>query len=765
MHGFEFIRDLTIVLLVAGAAGWVCQRAGLSAVVGYLAAGILVGPFAPRWGIAVEPGRVEILAQLGLVFLMFSIGLRLSLRKLRRLGFGLIAGVILGAAIIYYLTRIIGVGLGWSSRECLFLAAMLMVSSSAIVGKVLQETGTTHERVGQLALGVSVLEDVLAVVMLTLLSSYVQFGGGARPALGETLGQFSAFVVLAVVAGLLLVPWILRRLSRSVAEELQTVLITAMLCGMAMLAERAGYSVALGAFLLGTIVSETPHRAQVERVFEGMRDVFTAVFFVAIGMQLDLRLLYESRWLILGLTLFTIVGRTFAVMTGLSLAGNTAKDALRVGLSVTAIGEFSFIIAQLDSTGSVIPRSFYPIAVGVSFLTALAAPALTKNSDRISWAILSFRPSWLQIIHAQYYGWLEYLRARQKRNLLWQLSRKRFLQIGVEVLFVTGLLVFSEPLQEMVEAKLGRNWLFPNGPAVIFWCVMTVVVLAPLVAIWRNTSALCLLFAQVITSGNSRAVSVRPVIETVFKGIAAVGIYVWLATISPLTGGGRWLLVASLFVAIVGVALFRRRLVLWHSELEVGLQSALKSGSKISPDTHAPWLRPEGDWEINVVDCVLPDLANCQGRRIADLELRARFGCTIVGIGRQGYLIPLPTPDTVLYPRDKVLLIGTPEQVEAGRKFLTEVSGAPPPMTEFEDVRMESVKVPEGSAAAGKSLKELSPAQNYRIQVAGIHRMGMRMLNPAGDEVIRAGDELLVLGTPEQIRSFKDWICETELPA
>jgi monovalent cation:H+ antiporter-2, CPA2 family len=188
----------------------------------------------------------------------------------------------------------------------------------------------------------------------------------------------------------------------------------------------------------------------------------------------------------------------------------------------------------------------------------------------------------------------------------------------------------------------------------------------------------------------------------------------------------------------------------------------LKGDNAVSADTHAPWLRPEGDWDLSVMECVLPDLADCQGKRIAELELRARFGCTVVGIGRQGYLIPLPTPDTVLYPRDKLLLIGTDEQVKAGKAFLTNVSGVPPSMTEFEDVRMEALIVSEGSPAAGKDLKTLSPSQNYRIQVAGIRRTGLRILNPGADEVIRSGDELLILGTPEQIRGFKEWISEPE---
>ncbi|PTY03215.1 sodium:proton exchanger [Opitutaceae bacterium EW11] len=758
MHGIDFIQDLAVILLVAGVVGWICSRIGLSVVAGYLVAGILVGPYTPPFTLVTDTARIETLAQIGLVFLMFSIGLRLSLRKLRRLGFSLLIGVCCSAAIIYYLTRLLGVAMGWSSRACLFLAAMLMVSSSAIISKVLQETGRTHERVGQLAMGVTVLEDVVAVVMLTLLNSVVQFGA-AKPAIGETLGMFGAFVVLAGVAGLLLVPALLRRLSVHAAEELQTIGIAALLFGLPLIAQRAGYSLALGAFLLGTIVAETPHRTQVERTFEGMRDVFTAVFFVAIGMQLDVGLLRDSAWLIAGLAVFTICARTFAATVGLSLIGTPVRDSFRVGMAITPVGEFSFIIAQLGIMAG-LPRSYYATAVGISLLTTLVAPALARNSDRISSAVFARRPGIFQAWHAHYFGWLESLNARQKRNLVWQLSRKRFAQIGVEMLFVTGLLVFSEPLRDFAEGLLGPDWLFPGGLTVIFWSALALIVLAPIVAIWRNISALCLLFAQVITTGNARAPQLARIVESVFKLVAGAALYVWLATVTPMPGHARWLLFASAVVAILLLFLFKRKLVLWHSELEIGLQDVFKGPAPGGIDTTAPWLGSHGDWELHVTECVLPDLANCQGKRIAELDLRARFGCAAVGIGRQGYLISLPSPEEVLYPRDHVLLLGTTEQIEAGKRFLSAVSATPPAGGEFEDVRMESMTVPPQSPAVGKDLKTLSPARSHRVQIAGIHRGGARILNPAGHELVLAGDELLVIGSPDQIRGFRDWLVE-----
>ncbi len=761
MHGIEFIQDLAVILVVGGLVGWLCQRLGLSMVVGFLVAGILIGPYTPPFALVSDPERIETLAQVGLVFLMFGIGLRLSVRKLRRLGLGLLVAVFTSALLIYYLSRLLGTALGLTGTETLFLAGMLMVSSSAIISKILHETGATHERAGQLAMGVSVLEDVVAVVMLTLLNSIVQFGGaGHGSPVMETIGRLGAFVVLSGIAGLLIIPWLLKKMSIAADEELQTLGLAGLLFALAMVAQHAGYSLALGAFLLGTIVAETAHRAQVERTFEGMRDVFSAVFFVAIGMQIDVHLLRDNALLVVGVAVFTLVARPLASSIGLTLIGTPPKDALRTGLMVTPIGEFSFIIAQLGVAATVVSPRFYPLAVGVSLLTSLVAPMLTRHADGITGALLARQPRWLADWLRYYQGWLERLQRRQSRNLLWQLSRKRFVQIGVGMLFVTGVVVFSEQMLAMGEQWLGPNWLFPHGLEVIFWVGLVLITLAPLVAIWRNISAMAMLYAEFSTRGHAGAKKLRPVLETVFKLIAGTALFIWLTAIVPAEGTAKWLLFLMALLALVVLLALRRHLIHWHSELEVELQGMLAADSDKMTATTAPWLRPHEEWNLCVIDCLLPDLADSQGRTIAELELRARFGCTVVGIERQGFMIPLPTPETVLYPRDKVLLMGTAEQVRAGKKFLSAVSGTPTASSVFEEVSMEALTVPDWSRAARRTLADIAPARNYGVLVAGINRAGLRILNPGADEKLFPGDAVLTLGTPDQIRNFKQWLRE-----
>ncbi len=759
MEAIHFIQDLAVILVIAGIAGWVSHRLGLSTVVGYLVAGIIIGPYTPPFSLVTDIPRVETLAQLGLVFLMFSIGMRLSIRRLQRLGPGLLVAVACSAGLIFSLTRITGAVLGLGGVQTLFLAGMLMVSSSAIISKVLVEAGATHERSGQLAMGVSVLEDVVAVVMLTILNSIVQFGDtGQRVGMGATLGMLSAFVVSASIAGLLIVPQLLRRMSESAEEELQTLGLAGLLFGLALLAYKAGYSTALGAFLLGTIIAETPHRAQVDRIFEGMRDIFTAVFFVAIGLQIDPRVLLDSIVPIILLTVFTILVRVACSTIGLSISGTPLKDSLRTGLMVAPLGEFTFIIAQLGVSAKLIPTSYHPIAVGVSLLTALLAPVLTRGSESISLALLRLEPRWFSTLLSGYHGWLDRLALQQRRSLLWQLSRKRLLQVGLGMLFVTGLFLFGNRFSEEAMEWMGSDIFGPVAPEIVYWLGITLLALAPLYAIWRNLSAMAMLYAEMSVPEGSGGLRLRSLAEHGLRFLAASGLYVWLSSILPVEGVGKWMLFLMVALAVGGVFFAGRKLIYWHSEMELELQAILSPSRAGFSSAGVPWLQPHGEWDFAIIDCTLPDLADCRGVSLRHLGLRTRFGATIVGIERQGFSLSLPGPEVILYPRDKVLLMGSPEQVKAAVVFLLRVRVHEDEETPLEDIRMQTFCLIDDSPALGLTLGDLSPSTRFGVQVAGIARQGRHILNPAAIERLQLRDELLCLGNSTQLKQFRHWL-------
>ena len=666
----------------------------------------------------------------------------------------LVLATVIEAVLIYTFTRTTAGLLGLSTTETIFLAAMLMISSSAVISKVLGDIGATHEKVGQMAMGVFVVEDVIAVLLLTGLSSYASLAGSHAAAvpLGQTLLLLAAFVVLVAIGGILLLPWLLKKLSLTGGAELPTLVQAGLLFILATAAHKAGFSLALGAFLLGAIVADTPQRTQVDRTFEGLRDVFSAVFFVAIGMMINVQALLDSWPLVLMVSMLALAGRAVACATGLLVTGSPMREAVRVGLLVVPVGEFTFIIAQLGIAGGVLPKSFQVVAVGAALLTTFAAPLIARRSAGIAGWCEEREPRWLSAWLQSYRGWLERLRERSKRNMLWQLSRPRLGQIGLGLLLITGLLAFSGPMLGLLLEVVPADWLFRRGPHVIFWSVICLMILPPLVALWRNLAALAMLVAEVAFMGNpAQGARFAPMLELALKVFGGLGLFLWLSAFLPFAGGARWVPLLVVGVVTLVIAFFRRKLIYWHSVMEVEFQERLAQPAGGSAPA---WLVSHAEWNLTLAECVLPDLADVRGRTLGELELRAKIGCTVAGVERQGVLVENPPASFALYPRDRVLLLGEPAQTAAAKKLLTMVSGTLPP-TGLEDVRMEVVTVPVGSSHAGQTLVELALGRKVGVQVAGINRHGLRILNPRGDEKVYVGDELLVMGNAEQIAAFK----------
>jgi CPA2 family monovalent cation:H+ antiporter-2 len=758
MVGLEFVRDLGIVVFVAALAGWGCKRIGLSPVVGYLLAGLIVGPYTPPASLVTDGERIQTLAQLGLVFLMFSIGMQLSLRRLKALGLSLLVATGLGAVAVVTLARGLAPVLGLDAVQGLFLAGMLVSSSSAIVSKSLLESGRLHSPSGQFAGAITVLEDVVAVVMLALLTSYEKLGGG-EVRLGVALGEMGAFVALLGVGGLLLMPWLLRRMERSGNDELRTLLVAGLLCLLAFGAQSAGYSLALGAFLLGVVVADTPQRGALERAFGGLRDVFSAVFFVAIGMMIDLHGFGAIWWQVLAVSAFALVARPVACSLALLATGQPARVALEGGLSLTPLGEFAFIAAQLGVSTGILPKEYQPLAVGVSLITAVAAPLLTARAEPLAGAILRWQPALVGRLVDEYRGWLERVQAKRAGNQLWGLCRRRALQIAVGVAFGSGLLLFAPPLERAVREFAGLDAVLPRFSQLVFWGALALVVLAVCVAIWRNLAVLAMMLAEATTRDLPNAAMLRPVVESGLKIAGGAALFFWLAAVSPAHPRHGWVLLAEVAVAAVVLALLWRKLVYWHSDMEVRLQenmAAAETGGAAALLAQAPQ-----DWELHAEEAVLPENAAVAGRSLRALDLRRRHGCTVAGVDRHGLGLVNPGADTVLYPLDRVLLLGAREQLAAARDEL-EAGDARPIGPGVGDLVIHRVRVPAASPRSGRTLAELDLRQKVGVQIAGIQRGEERLLNPSGQDRILARDELLVLGTPEQLRRFRQWLAGTE---
>jgi CPA2 family monovalent cation:H+ antiporter-2 len=752
MEGFDLLQDLAIVLLIAGIAGWLSRRAGLSAVVGYLAAGVVIGPHTPPFSLVADEGQVRTLAGLGLVFLMFSMGMELSIGRLRRLGAPLVVASVLGALVVLNACRALGLLAGWSHAESLCVAGMLMVSSSAVISKSVATFGLAHERAGQLAMGITVLEDAVAVAMLAYIGTLGGHEAGGTAPVFNILGILGGFVALVLVLGLIVVPRVLRPAMRHGGMEIVALLLAGAMLGLSVMAVRAGYSAALGAFLLGAIVAEGPFRARVERAFSGLKDTFTGVFFVSVGMSIDPRFLAANAGWILGLSAFALLGRPLACGAALLAVGTPLRVAVRTALCVTAIGEFSLVIAQLGVSEGVLDERFPAIAVGVAVVTAIGSSGLARWGGAVASALEARQPAAVRSFLAAWAGWLGAIEAQGRSSPVWRMVRGRMIQVGVEVLLVSGLLAFSPSIRATI-----LEWVSPQAEHLLafralFWSGLALAIAGPLLAIWRNASALAMVAAEMVatSSGNPRA---QPILETALRAAAALLMGVWLWTVLPFRGAALRVLAVGVGILVLVLVLLGRRLGRWHHHVELAVHEALGHLDGKGRPALGTRLEQAGGWDIHLEECELPDHAACAGRSLAEMDLRRRFGCAVVRVDRQGFAIPQPPPSTAVYPGDHLLLAGTEPQIAAARaELMAETRG--PAGHEVPSGHLQSVRVLPGSLWVGRTLGELAPLREIGVQVLGLRRGEERVVNPSGGETLRGGDELLVLGTPAQVLRF-----------
>ncbi len=761
MEGASLLHDFAVILVIAGLAGWLFRKLQLSAVVGYLLAGVIVGPYTPPFALVSDLDRIQTLSELGLVFLMFYVGLNLSLAKIQRMGFSVVAATVVTALIVFQLAQVFALAAGWDATTALIFAAMLMVSSSAIITKLLAESGLTHERFAQNAMGVTVLEDVVAVVMLTLIGSQLQTAD-ADSSLGETLVMLLGFVVLLLVAGLLVMPRLLRRFGKSSDADLSSILLAGLAFGAGYVAMEAGFSVALGAFLFGVVVAGTSFKSRIEKRLGGAQDMFSAIFFVSIGMLIDTQEFVANLPLILLVSAFALIARTLAATLGFLATGNTLRLAAMSGLVVTPIGEFSYIIAQTGVSAGAVPESFYAVAVGTSIVTAVLAPLLARSASSIGAWLEIRQPAALNRAIERYQQWLEAAGAAAARNHVWRLTRRRVAMACLELLLLAGLLGFAPRVYESFQRTLVRLGYDAPGWEIGYWVVVGFVALVLLVSLWRSLSALSMIYAEVLASKAEHRAFFRPALQAAFQtlGVLGLALLVWL--LHPVRSVLPWFAAIVPAVLIVLALVMGRRMIRWHGVFEASLAHAVDSagGSRMGRFT-----KDAEPWNVQVAEVILPEQAACSGRTIRELALRSQHGCSIVEIERQGVVVANPAADFALFPGDRLLLFGADGPLRRARELFSVETDTAGGESDFGETVLADVPVGVDSPRSGRSLADLQIPRLTGVQVMGVERNGARVLNPGGEAVFQAGDQLLVMGTAREIRQFRAWLDGADLPA
>jgi len=578
MQEIGFIRDLAIVMIVAGATTVVFQRMRQPVLLGYILAGILIGPHTP--GVLVGDARaIDDISNLGVVLMMFTLGLELSVRKLREVGIGVLVVAVAEVGLMLWVGYGIGGLFGWSGKDALFLGAIISLSSTMVATRTLAESGQRGQKFAHLVTGLLVAEDMLAIVMLTLLTAVAIGGSVEAETAFKLVGHLGLFVIVGMILGLLLLPRLVDYVASFERDETLLVSVLGICFGASLLAAWMGFSVALGAFLAGAVVAESRSVGRVLHLVEPLRDMFAALFFVAIGLKIDPAMLLQYALPALFIAAVVIVGKTLACSLGIFIVGHDPRTSLRSGLGMAQIGEFSFVIATLGLSLGVISDFIYPIAVAVSVLCMAATPYLNRSADGLGNGLRRVTPRSLQLLASSYSGWLENLKPVNENAAIAAIFRRLLWHIGINVLLVVALFIVGAYVNAHNWAWFSMLGINRELRHTLIWACALFLSLPMLIAVYRKAEALGMVLAELGIRerfAGSYTQAIRNVLARIIPLATLLALAVLVSVLSSAILPPRGIALSLLLLVVVVAVVLWRGLVRMHARLQAALKETLE---------------------------------------------------------------------------------------------------------------------------------------------------------------------------------------------
>lgn len=578
MHAISFIQDLAVIMLVAGVVTILFHRFKQPVVLGYIVAGFIIGPHTPPFGLIHDEDTIKTLAELGVIFLMFCLGLEFSLRKLFKVGATAFIAAFLEIVLMIWIGYEIGRWFDWSTMDSLFLGAILAISSTTIIVKALNDLKMKDQRFAQLIFGVLIVEDILGIGIIALLSSIAVSGTVSSGEVFSTVGKLSLFMIVALVIGILLVPRLLAYVAKFESNEMLLITVLGLCFGFCLLVVKLEYSMVLGAFLIGAIMAESRQLIKIEGLIEPVRDMFSAIFFVAIGLMIDPQILLQYAWPIAVITVAVVLGKMLSCGLGAFIAGNDGRTSLRVGMGLSQIGEFSFIIAALGMTLQVTSDFLYPVAVAVSAITTLLTPYLIRGADPLSLKIAALMPTRMSRVFGMYGEWLRSIQPQGEGAMLAAMIRKIMLQVGVNLALVIAIFFAGSFFAGRIGGYL-EGWVSDQSwQKALIWGGALLVSLPFLIAAYRKLKALSMLLAEMSVKpemAGRHTQRVRRVIAELIPLLSLLVIFLLLAALSASILPTNKLLVLIAVVTAAVAAVLWRWFIRVHTRMQVALLETL----------------------------------------------------------------------------------------------------------------------------------------------------------------------------------------------
>ncbi len=742
-HLPSLISDLALILITAAITTLLFKRIRQPLVLGYIIAGILVGPHLSLTPTVVDTENIETLAEIGVIFLLFSLGLEFSFRKLKRVGGSSSITAVFEILGIFTLGFFLGKAMGWHDMDSLFLGGMLASSSTTIIIKAFEDLRVKTKNYARVVFGVLVIEDIVVIILMVMLSTIAVTKQIEGMELLYTVAKLVFFLALWFVIGIFFIPTFLKRTSKLHDEETLLVLSVGLCLLMVVLATKAGFSAELGAFIMGSIIAETTSAEKVEHLVKPVKNLFGAIFFVSIGMLIDPLLIVEYRWPILWVTLLVVFGKLIFTLIGALISGQPLKQSVQVGMSMAQIGEFAFIVATLGVSLGVTSEFLFPVAVGVSAITTFTTPFMIRYSGNIYDTLLKIVPeSWISALE-RYSQSTQQIRVEKE----WRKLARKYLQIiASNGLMIVAIISLSLSVLAPLIDKYIDNPVY--GDVISF--LISLLVLSPF--LWA------LMFKRPLSVDdfNRRWVEDKfakwPVLF-VEIGRVVLGLLViqFLSErIFPTTAALLFVVPLSLLIFFLSskrISNNYHRIEHWfYGNLnERELAAAKEHAKKPEPGSFAP--------DIHIVDMEVNPGSQFVGEVLSRLSWREKYGINVAYIERGEKLMKLPGKDIALYPFDKVGIIGTDAQIDAFKKvFESECECASDLLSD--DIISYKLVVDHNNDFSGKKIRDTTIYNDIKGIVIRIERSGETVTNPLSDTVLERGDIICFVGEREKIRKF-----------
>ena len=744
------VKDLALILMVAGIVTIIFKKLKQPLVLGYIVAGFLVSPHMPYTMSVIDESDIKTWADIGVIFTLFSLGLDFSFKKIVKMG----ASPIIATVVIVFSMMMLGIsvghGFGWSKMDCIFLGGMLAMSSTTIIYKAFDDMGLRQQKFAGMVMSVLILEDILAIVMMVMLSA---IAGGSNPDGEQMLGsivKIGFFLVLWFIVGIFAIPWFLRSVRKLVNNETLLIVALGLCCGMAVLSTKVGFSSAFGAFVMGSILAETVEAEKIIKLVEPVKNLFGAIFFVSVGMLVDPKILVEYALPILALVCTILVGQAILGTLGFMLGGESLKSAMHCGFSMSQIGEFSFIIASLGLSLGVISNFLYPVVVAVSVITTFLTPYMIRLATPTYLVMEKHLPD--KLINVLNHFAMSHPSTTQQskwKSLLKQMTINTVAYSILSAAVITLMFTFVLPFMRSLFPGWRLHW-YANA----ITGLLTIIIIAPF------------LRAIVMKKNHSNewkrlwvesSINRIPLLFTIFvRFVIALGFIFYICNYLTRFTNALMIIIGVVVVSLMIASRWTKKRsikmerVFIHNLRSRDIMAQVNGEKKPLYEGHLL------DRDIHISEFEVPVDSTWGGKSLQQLHLRQRFGIDMSSIMRGSQRLNIPNGETIIFPGDKLQVIGNDEQLQ---KFATSIAqDIYPEDLEIEkrEMKLRQLIISSKSEFCGKSLIESGIRDKYNCMVVGLEEGQENLTKIAPSYVFQKGDILWIVGEESDLQKIME---------